>query len=105
MPQKESDRIFQKAVGHDEAISQLETEAAAAGRRLTDEEQAYITDLRSEGSDILGTALRASEQERDRALGAVVTADPHGNIMTPRELEDPISDGKSPVSGGGRLAD
>lgn len=104
MNQRDSERIFNKAIGHDQAVRELEAEAAAAGRRLTGEEQEYVAELKKEGSAILETSNRASQQETGERLGRVVTADINGNLLTEQDKEE-AKESSKPGTTAGRIAD
>lgn len=106
MTQRESEKLFDKAVGHKQAVRDLELEAAASGRRLTEEDKAYLTELEEEGSQIIGTADRASQQEKSGRLGKVITSDVHGNLLNDREVKEVQLNGPETKAGtGGRTTD
>ena len=99
-----SDELLEQAVDHDDALKQLEAEAAASGRRLAKEDLDYLAELKKEGDLILSAADTASKVEARGALGRVMVADPHGILLTEKEQKEVPTD-KRAVAGGGRLAD
>jgi hypothetical protein len=84
--QPTSSQLFGQAAEHDKAVKQLEAEAAAAGRRLTPDDQAYMADLHKESSKLLTNAAEQARQEMQEGLGQVVV-DGSGVVMTPKEQE------------------
>jgi len=101
--QKDSERILEKHDEHVDTMAELQTEAAAAGQRLTEADKATLAEWQKEGSQILAAADRASQQETgELPRGRTFVQDVHGNLHTPEEAQAMVSsgDGKAEVSSG-----